>query len=59
MKKKLIKLFKFKNVYRTKNYLIIKNSKWFGIIKHNINCPNFQYNNTSYILFKYAITKII
>ena len=60
----IIKLFSLKPVYRfrIKDYKILINKRYnisyklLSIIKHNINNPNFNYNNYSLGLFNYYIT---
>jgi hypothetical protein len=55
---KLKKLITFKGRYLINNYLFIRSKYWFGIVKHNVNCPNIKYKNTTYIFCKWNITKI-
>lgn len=60
----ITKLFTLKSVYRFKinNYNILINKRYnvgyriVTIIKHNINTPNFNYNNYSLGLFNYYMT---
>jgi hypothetical protein len=55
---KLKKFITFKGRYLINNYLFIKSKHWFGIVNHNIDCPNFKYQNITYIFCKWNITKI-
>ena len=57
LKKQFKKLITFKNRYKHGDYTFIRVKEWFGIYKHKCFCPNFEYQNTSVILFKWMITR--
>jgi hypothetical protein len=58
IKKRFIKAISFKNRYQHGNYSFVRYSKWFGVIRHDVNCPNFRYQNTSLVFFKWMITDV-